>query len=105
MSAYSHLPPIKPPRSMAWYSDIAGEKDDALEEGLELLEKLRAALPPDKSRAVDEAKVLLRSAAELYHEAHDAQRRMAADPSALANLLPPDKKRLLIELCELLAKG
>ncbi len=99
MSAYSNLPPIKPPRSMAWYNDLTGERDDALEEGLRLLESLRSALPPNKAAAIDEAKKLLISAAELYNRAKDTQDRLIYDPSILADLLPPEKKRMLSKLC------
>ncbi len=104
MSAYSNLPPIKPPRSMAWYADFVAEQDDALEEGLSLLESLRSALPPHKSAAIDEAKRLLISAAELYNKARDAQDRLCADPSALADLLSPEKKEFLSQLCALVLK-
>jgi|GEM_PF-6021891 len=105
MSAYSNLPPIKPPRSMAWYSDIAGKEDDALEEGFALLERLRSALPPEKAGAIDEAKELLASAAKLFTDARDAQQRARNNPSALAGLLPPEKRELLAKLCALLAEN
>lgn len=105
MSAYDHLPPIKPPRSMAWYSQVSAPRDDALEEGLALLETLRAALTPDKSYAVDEARRLLIEAAELYRQASSTTEQIHTDPSALAKLLPPEKKQLLLQLCEVLRQG
>jgi hypothetical protein len=103
MSMYSNLPPIKPPRSMAWYEKFAREQDDALAEGLRILESLRSVLPQHKRAAIDEAKELLISASELYHEAKHAQDRLLDDPSALAAMLPPEKKRLLCRLCAVLA--
>lgn len=105
MSAYDHLPPIKPPRSMAWYSQVASMPDDALQEGLALLKTLKAALPPDKSHAVDEAERLLREAAELYKSAGLSQEQLQVDPQALADLLPPEKRQLLLELTEVIHRA
>ncbi|MGN1250143.1 MAG: hypothetical protein ACI4XW_08665 [Candidatus Spyradocola sp.] len=56
-----------------WYDELYDDNDDALRRGLDLLEELRGALPPEKQHAVDEAKALLCRAARLYK---DAQKRL-----------------------------
>lgn len=106
MSAYDHLPPLTPSRETQWYNSIPRgepEADEALEEGLRLLDLLRTALPPDKVDAVDEAKQLLKEAASLYAQARDATSSLGQDQQVLESLLPPGKRRIFQQLCQLIA--
>ena len=61
-----------------WYDELYDDNDDALCRGLDLLEELRGALPPEKQHTVDEAKALLCRAAKLYK---DAQKRLEREQS------------------------
>ena len=71
------------------------EQDDALEEGIALLEKLRGALPPGRESAVDDAKALLIRAAQLYKAAHLAASAYESEKVSLYDLLPQSYKALL----------
>jgi hypothetical protein len=71
------------------------ERDDALEEGLALLEKLRSALPPDRESAVDEAKALLVRASQIYSAAQLAAKTYPKEKSNLYDVLPDEYKAVL----------